>query len=317
MLELRTFGGLSIAVDGALANGAATHRKTLALLALLAAAKHGISRDKLIAYLWSESDAAHGRSLLKQACYALRRDLHAPDLILGTTELRLNPEVVHSDVRQFEDALERRDHVAVVALYGGPFLDGFYLSDAEEFERWVDGERSRLASEVFRALELLAREARVEGRHQVEADHWRQLTRIDPLNGRAAIGLMRALDEAGERVAALQHGDAYEARVRKELDAEPAAELIALMHQLRTQARVATPRATAAPDRSAPPSPPAPRPSRRGAMIAVVIISVIAIGGVLVAATELRGRSSPPIIAVGAIRDYTGSYSSRPRPCLA
>jgi len=316
MLELRTFGGLSITVDGALANGAATQRKTLALLALLAATKHGISRDKLIAYLWPESDAVHGRSLLKQACYALRRDLHAPELILGATELWLNPDVVHSDVRQFEDALERRDHVAAVALYGGPFLDGFFLSDAEEFERWVDGERSRLASEVFRALELLAREARVAGRHQVEADHWRQLTRIDPLNGRAAIGLMRALDEAGERLAALQHADAYEARVRKDLDAEPAAELMALTQQLRTQTSMATTRATAAPDRSGSPSRPPPSP-RRHATIAIGIISVVVLGGLLLAATELRSHSSAPIIAVGAIRDYTGSDTAGVAPTVA
>ena len=82
MLELRTFGGLSITVDGAVANGAAIQRKTLALLALLAATKHGISRDKLVAYLWPESDTAHGRNLLRQACYALRRDLDAPELVL-------------------------------------------------------------------------------------------------------------------------------------------------------------------------------------------------------------------------------------------
>src|SRR2546426_12819268 len=77
MLELRTFGGLSIKDHGAPITGAATQRKTLALLSLLAAAgKNGLSRDKLVAYLWPESDAEHGRSLLKQACYALRRDLH-------------------------------------------------------------------------------------------------------------------------------------------------------------------------------------------------------------------------------------------------
>jgi len=50
MLELRTFGGLSIKDGGAPVTGAATQRKTLALLALLAAAgKTGLSRDNLIA----------------------------------------------------------------------------------------------------------------------------------------------------------------------------------------------------------------------------------------------------------------------------
>src|SRR5256885_7170240 len=48
--------------DGAPCRGAAVRRNTLALLALLAAAdKNGASRDKLIAFLWPESDTEHGR----------------------------------------------------------------------------------------------------------------------------------------------------------------------------------------------------------------------------------------------------------------
>src|SRR5439155_773904 len=86
------------------------HRKTLALLALLAAAgKNGLSRDKVMAYLWPERDTEHARALLKQACYALRRDLHTHELFRGATELRLNQDVLASDVQAFEDALQRSD----------------------------------------------------------------------------------------------------------------------------------------------------------------------------------------------------------------
>src|SRR3989454_6323247 len=171
MLHLKTFGGLSVAVDGSPVTGAAVQRKTLALLALLATTKQGVSRDKLIASLWPESDAAHGRNLLKQACYALRRDLHAPDLLLGATELRLNPAVISSDVRLFDEALERGDHAAAVALYGGPVPYGFFLGGAEGVERWVESERTRLAKRVVRALQALAREASAAGRSQAGGHH--------------------------------------------------------------------------------------------------------------------------------------------------
>ena len=110
MLQLKTFGGLSVEIDGVPATGAAQQRKTLALLALLAAAgRRGLSRDKLIASLWPETDTEHGRGLLKQACYALRRDLHAGDLFLGSIQLRLNPAVISSDVASFASAVEERD----------------------------------------------------------------------------------------------------------------------------------------------------------------------------------------------------------------
>src|SRR3989454_5946057 len=73
MLAVQVFGGLAVERDGAQCGGAAARRKTLALLALLAGAgRRGLSRDKLTAYLWPESDTEHGRGLLKQACYALR-----------------------------------------------------------------------------------------------------------------------------------------------------------------------------------------------------------------------------------------------------
>src|SRR5437016_3499004 len=157
LLHLKTFGGLSIASNGVPVSGAAQQRKTLALLALLAAAgKSGLGRDKLVAYLWPDADAEHARGLLKQACYALRRDLHQPDLLLGTTQLSLNPVIIVSDVQAFEDALERRADAAAAELYAGPFLDGFYLSDAAEFERWVEAARRRLRDRATAALERLA-----------------------------------------------------------------------------------------------------------------------------------------------------------------
>src|SRR2546430_17523636 len=158
LLHLKTFGGLSVASNGVPVSGAAQQRKTLALLALLAAAgKSGLGRDKLVAYLWPDADAEHARGLLKQACYALRRDLHQPDLLLGTTQLSLNPVIIVSDVQAFEDALERRADAAAAELYAGPFLDGFYLSDAAEFERWVEAARRRLRDRATAALERLAR----------------------------------------------------------------------------------------------------------------------------------------------------------------
>src|SRR5207302_8859312 len=198
LLHLKTFGGLSIASNGVPVSGAAQQRKTLALLALLAAAgKSGLGRDKLVAYLWPDADAEHARGLLKQACYALRRDLHQPDLLLGSAQLALNPAILASDVQAFEDALERRDDAVAAELYAGPFLDGFYLSGGEEFERWVEAVRRRLREHATAALERLATEAAKAGEHTAASAWWRRLAALDPLNSRVTLGLMHALAAAG------------------------------------------------------------------------------------------------------------------------
>jgi serine/threonine-protein kinase len=234
MLHLKTFGGLSVDIDGIPGTGAAQQRKTLGLLALLAVAgQRGLSRDKLIASLWPETDAEHGRALLNQACYALRRDLHVPDLFLGSIQLRLNPALISSDVESFACALEENDRTRAVSFYIAPFLDGFYLNGGGEFEDWAESERSRLASQCRAALEVLSAEATKRGEHRVAAEWWRRLLELDPMSSQAALGLMAALDNAGQRAEALRCGLAYGELVHSELGADPPAELSQWIEQHR------------------------------------------------------------------------------------
>ncbi len=234
MLAVRTFGGLAVEHDGAVCDGAAARRKTLALLALLAAAgKNGASREKLIAYLWPEADTARGHHLLKQACYALRRDLHQPELFLGRDKLRLNPAIVTSDPESFDAALDRGDLAHAVALYRGPFLDGFFLNGAGGFERWVEGERARFAQCVCAAVEALAGDAAARGDRRRAADWWRRLAVLDPLNDRVALGVMSALVASGDRAGALQVARVHERLLREELDAAPGRAVVELAERLR------------------------------------------------------------------------------------
>ena len=234
MLHLKTFGGPSVDIDGTPGTGAAQQRKTLGLLALLAAAgQRGLSRDKLITALWPETDVDHGRGLLRQACYALRRDLHAPDLFLGSIQLRLNPAVISSDVESFAGALKKNDLGSAVSFYAAPFLDGFYLNGGGEFEDWAETERARLASQCGAALEVLAAAATNRGEHRVAADWWRRFLELDPLSSHAALGLMTALDHAGEPADALRCGEAYGKLVRSEVGADPPPELSAWIEQHR------------------------------------------------------------------------------------
>ena len=244
MLQLKTFGGLSVEQDGTPCGGAASRRKTLALLALLAAARNkGISRDKLVAHLWPESDTAHGRDLLKQACYALRRDLHQTELFLGTTELRLNSAVISSDVDAFEEALEHGDSARAVALHAGPFLDGFYLNGTGEFERWVEVERARLTKCVSKTIACLANEATARGDRPAAAEWWRRLAALDPFSSQAALALMTGLVAAGEPAAAIQHARLHEAFLHEELGAAPDAAVLALVKRLCDEAEHGSPSA--------------------------------------------------------------------------
>ena len=76
MLRLCTFGGLTLSRGTEDLTGAITQRRRLAILAILAVAgRQGLSRDKLQAYLWPESDADRARHVLNQLIYAQRRQV--------------------------------------------------------------------------------------------------------------------------------------------------------------------------------------------------------------------------------------------------
>ena len=214
MLRLETLGGL-ILTDGD-GNHLVPQRRRLALLALLAGAgERGMTRDKLVGVLWPESASENARHALEQLLYAVRREM--PPVILGTDPLRLDPAAVTSDSQQFSRRLAEGDLAGAVALYQGPFLDGFFLQGAPEFERWAERERSRLEVEYARALRLLADQAEAGGRQTAEIDYRRQLAVTDPLGERAATELVRALAISGDWVGATQAARAYMTRVREEL----------------------------------------------------------------------------------------------------
>lgn len=265
MLRLRTFGGLSVERDDSEAalSGAATARRRLALLAVLAVAgDRGIRRDKLVALFWPESDDERARHALVQTVYALKQDLgvDGDGLVIGREELKLNPAALTSDVGDFLRALGRGDPGCAATLYTGPFLDGVFLSGAPDFERWVEEERARLARAAEDALEAVASQASARGDHSASAREWQRLAAMDPRKTRVVVALMTELAASGDRASALRQARIYETLVRDELGAEPSPVVKALVERLKQESTAVLPGPEAGPPRtSSPPTSPAPR----------------------------------------------------------
>jgi DNA-binding SARP family transcriptional activator len=234
MLRLRTLGGLTIEDETGPLAGAIARKRSLALLALVGlGTEQGTSRDRVLAFLWPESDTGRARNNLKQTLFQLRQELNQDVFLRTPGVLRLDPAVVSVDACDFQAALDRGNPTTAVTMYRGPFLDGFYLPGLVEFERWVDSERSRLAQSYAGALEELAdRHARMGDLHGA-ADWWRRLAAVDPLSSRYALGLMRSLVQAGDRAAALDHARSYEELVHAEFDSAPEQEVTEYVKHLR------------------------------------------------------------------------------------
>jgi TolB-like protein/DNA-binding SARP family transcriptional activator/Flp pilus assembly protein TadD len=186
-----------------------------------------------VALLWPEHDSERARHQLATALYDLRKAA-GEDLIVATgDDVRLNPACVTCDVSEFEAFLSGGAREQAVQRYTGPLLDGFFLSDAPEFEHWIDGERDRLARLYAQALEELAAAAQATGDFVAAAQWWRRLAAHDPFSSRVALGLMNALGAAGDAAAAIQHAGIHATLLREELEAEPNQEINALAERLR------------------------------------------------------------------------------------
>ncbi|MGC4045572.1 MAG: winged helix-turn-helix domain-containing protein [Armatimonas sp.] len=119
-------------------------RATMALFAYLCLHPGRLfSREELADRFWPEADVEAGRASLRVALNSLKKALEpppdAPNSVIEATReaIRLRPEAVIVDVREFEKAVKERRIEDALALYGGDFLPGFY-------DEWVLDEQGRL-----------------------------------------------------------------------------------------------------------------------------------------------------------------------------
>jgi TolB-like protein/Flp pilus assembly protein TadD len=151
----------------------------------------------------------------------------------GSQILRLDPGVIVADVSVFSRALACGRHADAAREYAGPLLDGFHVDDAPEFERWLDGERARLAREYAEGLEQLAAAAERAGAWHEAAGWWGRAVAHDPLNSHLVLRQVRALAAIGDRANALKAADVHARRLREELDLEPDSEVVANIARIR------------------------------------------------------------------------------------
>lgn len=249
MLRLTALGGLTLLQDGQPHQGPASQRRRLALLARIATTgKRGVSRDLLVSTLWPGGAPEQARHALEQALSAIRRALNVEALFVGTGTLQLNPTIFSCDVLEFEDAVTQHATYRAVALYQGPFLDGFAIEGAPAYDRWIDEERARLQREYEKALEALAEAATDRNEHSVAVQWRRKLASVEPLSSRFAVGLIEAMVAAGDQAGALRSALVHEELVRQELESDADPEIAGWIQRLKSgRVPMPAPKAAVAP----------------------------------------------------------------------
>lgn len=200
-----------------------------------------VSRDQLCFLLWPDLPQTAARRNLSVVVAQLRHALPRDDVLVVTSNtIGLHEEAIVTDMASFAARVAHAlrtgslaDLAATVRLYRGPFLDGFALPDAPEFEAWAEGERQAWERRYLDTLATLVAGYQAEGAYSEAIAAAQQALATDPLaeeQHRTLIGLYAA---QGDRAAALRQFERCVVILERELGVEPLPETRALYEAVR------------------------------------------------------------------------------------
>jgi hypothetical protein len=134
------------APDGRRVISVLSQPKRLGLLTYLALAPGPVSRGRLVALFWPESDEARARNALSQAVFYLRRSLHERGVeSVEGDRLWAPPEHLWCDARE---RLAGNGVPSGTQTEGtsAELLEGWNADDSHALQEWLDAQRHRLAS---------------------------------------------------------------------------------------------------------------------------------------------------------------------------
>lgn len=231
-LMIRVLGSPRIVDDGGEVRLPA--QKALGLLYFLAVQpRQNLSRSRLVALLWEESTEREGRNSLSVALSRLRQSLPTLPVVADATMLCWRPEAdTWVDANAFSelttDGATIEELERAVALWRGPFLDGFAIRDSAGYEEWLRLEQESWQERVLEVLDRLVTGYEATGNWNRALAHARRGLVVDPLQEHFHRAVMRVLARVGDRAAAIAQYRACQELLELELGAEPDPETTAL-----------------------------------------------------------------------------------------
>src|SRR6266540_2048445 len=215
---------------------ALARRQTRALLYRLACETRAIPREQLCYLFWPDTPETTARRSLAHLLTHLRRALPDPDVIVTAhDQIGLDFTQVWSDSVVFKhlsstsaphgrsEALHR-----AIQLVQGPFLDGFSLPDAPEFEAWADQERHIWERRILDMLAALIDDDTARGAYADAIRAAQHYLTIDALAEEVHRQLIALYAATGDRSAALRQFEHCRMLLARELGVSPLPETQAM-----------------------------------------------------------------------------------------
>jgi DNA-binding SARP family transcriptional activator len=254
VIRLQVLGSVDlVASEGFTLDAVLAQPKRTALLCYLAVAapRQFHRRDVIKVLFWPEYDAEQARHALRQSLYFLRRAAGPGVIVSRGEELAVSHDHLECDAWDFERAIREERHEDALAIYRGDLLAGFHISDAPEFERWLDAERARLRDCATMAAWAAADTHERAGDPAGAAQYARRAAGFMPGDETGLRRHLLYLERLGDRAAALRVYEAFVKELAREYELEPSAQTRLLADRIRNTG-VATPAITLPPPEAVP-----------------------------------------------------------------
>jgi DNA-binding SARP family transcriptional activator/class 3 adenylate cyclase/tetratricopeptide (TPR) repeat protein len=243
-LSLTLLGPFGAALDREPVTGFDSNkvRALLAYLAVELARPH--PRSYLAGLLWPDWPERSALANLRGALANLRtaigdREASPPFLRISRETIQLNPKgdhwvdaVAFSRLAQANaatsDGLEQ-----AIALYRGPFMEGFSIGDGVAYEDWISLTRDRMQRQVLATFQRLVEHREGQGDYGRACEVAWRWVELAPWQEQAHRATMHLLALSGQRGAALAQYEACRRALREELDVEPGEETRQLYERIR------------------------------------------------------------------------------------
>ena len=206
-------------------------KRRFALLAYLAM-ERSAPRARIVALFYPEIDEARAGRRLTQSIYSIRQVFGGDCIETRGGELRACESLV-CDANDFGTLADRGEYELALGLYRRPFLDGFYLSDACDWERWVERKRAVLTRTFSHAARLATGRLIEQGKFATAVTHASRWLELDEDNQEAHRLFMTALARSGRAEDAIRHYLCWERGLREHQGDVPCEQMKSFFEALR------------------------------------------------------------------------------------
>jgi len=248
LLRINLLGPIQITVGGEPATGFDSDKVRALLAYLVFEAGRPHRREALAGLLWPEWSERKARTNLRRALANLRQVIgdqaaSPPFLEISRQAIQFNIASDHwLDVATFSQLSAGTKGLPAtsnqleeaVALYRGPFLQGFSLADCAAFEQWQLVTQTAMQQTMVDVLRRLADYYEQVGLFGRALSNARHRVKIEPWDEDGHRQVMRLLTLSGRRSEALAYYEICRQTLARELDVAPDAQTEGLVEKIRS-----------------------------------------------------------------------------------